>query len=113
MYMASDIALVTPVRDGMNLVALEYIAARGARGGNLIISEFAGAANLLPGARLVNPCNIDDVAAALSNALAEPSNEPRHMLEFVEHNTAQRWAEQFLVANCVSVAVKYNATRSA
>lgn len=96
MYKAADIALVTPVRDGMNLVALEYIAARGERGGSLILSEFAGAANLLPGARLVNPYNIDDIAMALGNALAEPLQEPYHMLEFVENNTAQRWAEQVL-----------------
>src|SRR5690606_11303914 len=65
MYRAADVALVTPVRDGMNLVALEYIAARGTAGGHLILSEFTGAAYQLPEARLVNPYNVREVSTAL------------------------------------------------
>ena len=96
MYRAAHVALVTPVRDGMNLVALEYVAARGKDGGHLILSEFAGAANQLPEARLVNPYNIKDVSMALNAALESEPADTRYMLEFVENNTAIRWAEQFL-----------------
>lgn len=96
MYRAADVALITPVRDGMNLVALEYIAARGKDGGHLILSEFAGAANQLPEARLVNPYNIKDVSAALHTALESEAPDWRFMQEFVETNTALRWSEQFL-----------------
>src|SRR5690606_3584210 len=96
MYQAADVALVTPVRDGMNLVALEYIAARGELGGSLILSEFAGAAYLLPGARLVNPYNIAEVAAALEEELGRETYDSSHMLDFVNENTSMRWAQLFL-----------------
>jgi trehalose 6-phosphate synthase/phosphatase len=96
MYQAADVALVTPIRDGMNLVALEYIAARGNLGARLILSEFAGAAYLLPGARLVNPYNIAEVAQALADELEGGPRDWSHMLDFVEENTSQSWAERFL-----------------
>lgn len=99
LYRAADIALVTPVRDGMNLVALEYLAARTDRGhGALILSEFAGAANSLPGARLVNPFNVTEVADALAAALEGPPNPEgfQHMMRFVEENTSMSWAQAFL-----------------
>lgn len=96
MYQAADIALVTPVRDGMNLVALEYIAARGKQGGSLILSEFAGAAYLLPGARLVSPYNVAEVADTLAEELESEHNESSHMLDFVNDNTSMSWANRFL-----------------
>lgn len=96
MYQAADVALVTPIRDGMNLVALEYIAARGELGGRLILSEFAGAAYLLPGAHLVNPYNVSEVAQALVDELEGGSRDWAHMLDFVEENTSQSWAQRFL-----------------
>jgi trehalose 6-phosphate synthase/phosphatase len=96
MYRAADLALVTPVRDGMNLVALEYIAARSKEPGHLILSEFAGAAYHLPEARLVNPYNVREVAGAINFALGTEPPEGKYMQEFVEANTAVRWAEQFL-----------------
>ncbi len=96
MYQASDVALVTPIRDGMNLVALEYIAARGSKGGSLILSEFAGAAYLLPGARLVSPYNIAEVADALADELERKHVDSTHMLEFVNENTSTAWATSFL-----------------
>jgi trehalose 6-phosphate synthase/phosphatase len=97
-YQAADIALITPVRDGMNLVALEYVAARGDRGGTLILSEFAGAAHYLAGARLVNPFDTSQLADAIYHALEdEPSSESfAHMLNFVQENTAMVWANRFL-----------------
>jgi trehalose 6-phosphate synthase/phosphatase len=82
----------------MNLVALEYVAARGERGGTLILSEFAGAAHCLPGARLVSPHSIGEVADALREAL-EQTPEPSafaHMLRFVNENTSAAWARKFL-----------------
>jgi trehalose 6-phosphate synthase/phosphatase len=96
MYQAADVALITPIRDGMNLVALEYIAARGQQGGSLILSEFAGAAYLLPGARLVNPYNVTDVAQTIGEELEQSSADPTHMLQFVNENTSMSWANRFL-----------------
>ncbi len=99
LYEAADVALVTPVRDGMNLVALEYVAARAQRAGTLILSEFAGAAHCLPGARLVNPYNLTQVATALREGLerSQPDRETfQHMLDFVQHNTSMQWANNFL-----------------
>src|SRR5690606_19444309 len=93
---AADVALVTPIRDGMNLVALEYIAARGNSGGSLVLSEFAGAAYLLPGARLVSPYNIADVADALADELERQHVDSTHLLEFVNENTSTAWASSFL-----------------
>ncbi len=99
LYRAADIALVTPLRDGMNLVALEYVAARGEQGGVLVLSEFAGAAHCLPGARLVNPHSVREVADVLDAELraATPDKASfRHMLDFVRENTAMAWANRFL-----------------
>lgn len=98
MYLAADVALITPVRDGMNLVALEYVATRGPQGGMLILSEFAGAANLLSGARLVSPYDISQVAEMIRECLEEtPTAEStNHMLEFVRENTSTYWAKSFL-----------------
>jgi len=97
LYRLADVALVTPLRDGMNLVCLEYIAARGDQPGALILSEFTGAAQCLSGAVLVNPYNTSEVAAALADALrGEPNDAFAHMREFVESNTSFVWAERFL-----------------
>ncbi len=99
LYRSADIALVTPLRDGMNMVALEYVAARRGRGGALILSEFCGAAHCLPGSRLVNPYNVSQVAGILADALENDGphlDSFRHMERFVEDNTASSWAEKFL-----------------
>ncbi len=99
LYRAADVALVTPIRDGMNLVALEYVAARGERGGTLILSEFTGAAHCLAGARLVNPYNASRMASVLAEALESDSPNSEsfgHMLNFVNENTSMRWANRFL-----------------
>ncbi len=98
MYQLADIMLVTPVRDGMNLVCLEYIAARGDTAGALLLSEFAGAASCLAGATLVNPHDTDGVARALADAIAsEPGAEAfEHMRAFTLDNTVGAWAGAFL-----------------
>src|SRR5438132_3878226 len=79
-YRAADVALVTPLRDGMNLVAKEFCAARIDNRGALVLSEFAGAAaELQNGALLVNPHDIDTVASVLARALrmTEPEQSLR------------------------------------
>ncbi len=99
LYRIADVAFITPLRDGMNLVALEYVSARGDAPGKLILSEFAGAASCLAGARLVNPHNVSRMADVLAEILAEtegPDIEFRQMQEFVASNTASVWADRFL-----------------
>jgi len=79
-YVAADLALVTPLRDGMNLVAKEYVASRVHDDGTLILSEFAGAAEDLPEAVRVNPYNMDDVAEQIRHALTMPLEEIRQRM---------------------------------
>jgi len=98
LYRLADVMLVTPVRDGLNLVCLEYIAARGDDPGCLVLSEFAGAASCVSGAMLINPHDTRQVAATLAEALTEGVSREsfEHMREFVYSNTAQAWARRFL-----------------
>ncbi len=79
-YVAADVMLVTPLRDGMNLVAKEYAASRIAGDGVLVLSEFAGAAEQLRAALIVNPYDIDAVAQTLSFATTMPITEQRQRM---------------------------------
>ncbi len=101
-YQAADVALLTPLRDGMNLVAKEYIAAHLGEDGALILSEFAGAAEELTQALLVNPYDIDAIAARIKQALAMAPNERaarmRAMRTHVHRNNLEHWSELFLSA---------------
>ncbi|MEP7246816.1 MAG: trehalose-6-phosphate synthase [Gammaproteobacteria bacterium] len=97
---AAQVALVTPVRDGMNLVAKEFVAAQDARDpGVLIISPMAGAARELKGALLVNPFDKRGMALALQNALHMPLEERRsrhrQMLDAIRRNDIHRWYGEF------------------
>jgi trehalose 6-phosphate synthase len=97
------IGLVTPLRDGMNLVAKEYVAAQDPEDpGVLVLSCFAGAAGELDGAVLVNPLDPDDIAEALDVALAMPAEERldrwRRMDAAVRETTAATWCRGFLAA---------------
>jgi len=69
LYAVSDVCLVTSTRDGMNLVSYEYIAAQKDRHGVMILSEFAGAAQSLNSAQIVNPWNTEEIAAAIYTAV--------------------------------------------
>jgi trehalose 6-phosphate synthase/phosphatase len=80
LYAIADVLLVTPMRDGMNLVAKEYIAARNDRRGVLILSETAGAAQELGEALVVNPNNVAEIAAAMRTALQMKPREQRLLL---------------------------------
>lgn len=100
MYSLADVALVTPLIDGMNLVAKEYLACQRDNPGLLILSEFAGAAEELFNAFLVNPYDARGVAEALSAALALSPEEKRArnraMRERVMRHDAQHWARSFI-----------------
>jgi trehalose 6-phosphate synthase len=103
LYRAARAGLVTPLRDGMNLVAKEYVAAQDPENpGVLILSRFAGAARECEGALLVNPYDPDSVAAAIGQALAMPLAErrERHQSSFrvLARNDIQTWADRFLSA---------------
>lgn len=101
LYAVTDVALVTSLRDGMNLVSYEFVACQDAKKGVLILSEFAGAAQSLgAGAILVNPWNITEVANSIAQALNMDSEEreKRHKHNFIHvtTHTAQEWAETFV-----------------
>jgi trehalose 6-phosphate synthase len=97
------IGLVTPVRDGMNLVAKEFVAAQDpADPGVLVLSTMAGAAEELKDAVLVNPHDVDDVAEGIRRGLVMPLDErrARHaaMLEVLRRNDIRAWRERFVAA---------------
>ncbi len=102
LYRAAAVMLVTPLRDGMNLVAKEFAAARTDGDGVLVLSEFAGAAEEMPEALQVNPFDIDGMADAIEQALAMPEAERRSRMERlsarVTHYDVHRWADDFLAA---------------
>jgi trehalose 6-phosphate synthase/phosphatase len=102
LYRAADVMLVTPVRDGMNLVAKEFVACRADEDGVLILSEFAGAADELTDALVVNPYDVDGVAAAIHDALSWPGPERRARMrklrDKVFGHDVHVWANEFLSA---------------
>ena len=100
LYRAADVMLVTPLRDGMNLVAKEFVASRTDRDGVLVLSEFAGAAAELGEALLVNPYDIDHMAVRIRQALLMPESERRSRMRAlrlrVMSHDADRWAQSFI-----------------
>jgi len=102
LYLAADIMLVTPFRDGMNLVAKEYVACRTDVTGRLVLSEFAGAAAELRGAFMVNPHDLDGIKEAIGLALkAGPKEAKARMLRMrrkVLRRDVSDWAQTFLSA---------------
>jgi trehalose 6-phosphate synthase len=101
LYRMSRIGLVTPLRDGMNLVAKEYVAAQAPDNpGVLVLSQFAGAAQELKSALIVNPYDIEATAAAIARAFAmqldERKDRWRAMMAVLRANSVHDWASQFL-----------------
>lgn len=100
LYAASHVALVTPLRDGMNLIAKEYIASRPDKTGVLILSEMAGASKDLAEALIINPNSAEEIAAALQTALEMPEVEQIRRNEVMQNRLRRydvvRWAEDFL-----------------
>src|SRR3954465_12777446 len=100
LYLAADVMLVTPVRDGMNLVAKEFVAARLDDTGVLVLSEFTGAAESLSSALLVNPYDTDGLKNVIDRAVHLPASDVSRrmalMRESVEAYDVHRWAASFL-----------------
>lgn len=99
-YTAGDVALVTPLRDGMNLVAKEYLASRDGRDGALVLSDECGAARELTDAFIVNPYDTEAVCEALHSALEIGSGEAKRrnaaMQARLKYRTASLWSTEFL-----------------
>ena len=102
LYRAADVMLVTPVRDGMNLVAKEFVASRTDEDGVLVLSEFAGAADELVEAVLVNPYDVDGLAERMHEALTMPGAERRRRMHALRAGVfahdVHHWVEAFLGA---------------
>lgn len=103
-YVSADVMWITPLRDGLNLVAKEFVATQGLCEGNgvLVLSEFAGAAAELKGALLTNPHDQTELAATLKQALTMPLSEredrQRQLFEIISHYDLARWGRDFLEA---------------
>ncbi len=102
LYLAADVMLVTSLRDGMNLVAKEYVACRDDESGALVLSEFTGAADELTGAFLVNPHDIEGMKDAIISAATVPPAEARRRMRAMRRRVREfdvnRWAASFLEA---------------
>ncbi|MBO3084999.1 trehalose-6-phosphate synthase [Cellulomonas sp. zg-ZUI188] len=108
LYLAADVMLVTALRDGMNLVAKEYVAARSDDRGALVLSEFTGAADELTGAVLVNPHDIDGMKDAITYAVHMDARESRKRMRRLRRRVLGHdvvaWSQDFLAAlNAVPV----------
>ncbi|OGT56859.1 MAG: glucosylglycerol-phosphate synthase [Gammaproteobacteria bacterium RIFCSPHIGHO2_12_FULL_63_22] len=103
-YAAADVMWITPLRDGMNLVAKEFVATQGLTNGKgvLVLSEFAGAAAELKGALLTNPHDSEEMVSTLRLALtmgeAERDDRQRTLFDIVRHYDLSRWGHDFLHA---------------
>ncbi|WP_221584065.1 trehalose-6-phosphate synthase [Microbacterium sp. G2-8] len=100
LYLAADVMLVTALRDGMNLVAKEYVAVRGDNTGVLVLSEFAGAADELGSALLVNPHDIEAMKETMMRAVAMPAPEQARRMKTMRRkvidNDVEKWGRTFL-----------------
>ena len=115
LYRGCDVALITPLRDGMNLVAKEFIASRPDQTGVLILSEMAGAAKEMGEALIINPFHHEDFAQALEQALTMPVEEQvrrnKLLQERLRRYDVNRWADDFIQA--MIAAQKTEAARRA
>ncbi len=100
LYRAADVMVVTPLRDGMNLVAKEYVACRQADNGALVLSEFAGAARELRQAYLVNPYDVDGMKDKLVQAMNDSPRSKARRMKIMRRQVAEHdidhWASAFL-----------------
>ena len=100
LYLAADVMLVTPFRDGMNLVAKEYVVCRTDHSGRLVLSEFAGAAAELRGAFMVNPHDLDGIKESIRQAIGTSEKVARSRMGRMRRSTTSRtvydWADSFM-----------------
>jgi len=105
-YSISDIALITPLRDGMNLIAKEYISTRIDKTGVLILSEMAGASKELVEAIIINPNDREEIASALKEALEISEGEQKRKIQIMQDRLARynimKWGDDFL-QNLISI----------
>lgn len=99
LYATSDVGLITPLRDGMNLVAKEYIASQKENAGILILSEMAGASSELTEALIINPTDIEEVAEAINKSLSMPEKDKRFKINKMQQRLKEynvyTWANDF------------------
>jgi len=100
LYTSSDVALITPVRDGMNLVAKEYVATRTRKNGVLILSEMTGASKELNESLLINPFNYEEIADSIKQALEMPETEQKQRMQALQKRVSRysvkKWANEFM-----------------
>jgi trehalose 6-phosphate synthase len=116
MFLAADVMLVTPLRDGMNLIAKEYVASRHDLGGALVLSEFTGAWDELHQAFICNPHDIEGVKQTIMRAITAPEDERRRRMRALRKRVAdhdvQRWASFFLESLASAPARPHRPTRA-
>ncbi|MDK2871135.1 MAG: trehalose 6-phosphate synthase/phosphatase [bacterium] len=99
-YRASDVILVTPIKDGMNLISKEFVASRKDLRGVIVLSEFAGSSKELGEAILVNPNSIDELSKAIENALEMPEEEQENRLKIMQERLRRynvlKWGTEFM-----------------
>jgi trehalose 6-phosphate synthase len=117
MFLAADIMLVTPLRDGMNLIAKEYVTCRNDLGGALVLSEFTGAWHELHQAFICNPHDIEGVKQTIMRAITAPEDERRRrmkaMRKRVSDHDVQQWASRYLQALASAPLKPHRPTRAA
>ena len=115
MFVAADMMLVTPLRDGMNLVAKEYVSCRNDLGGALVLSEFTGAWHELHQAFICNPHDIEGVKQTIMRAINTPEDERRRRMKAMRKRVAdhdvQRWASRYLEALASAPSVPHRVTQ--
>ena len=116
MFLAADVMLVTPLRDGMNLIAKEYVACRHDLGGALVLSEFAGAWHELHQAFICNPHDVEGLKQTIMRAITAPQDERRRRMKAlrkrVSDHDVQRWATRYLDALASAPARPHRPTRA-
>jgi trehalose 6-phosphate synthase len=116
MFLAADVMLVTPLRDGMNLVAKEYVTCRYDLGGALVLSEFTGAWHELHQAFICNPHDIEGVKQTIMRAITSPEDERRRRMKALRKRVAdhdvQRWATRYLEALASAPLKPHRPTRA-
>ncbi|MCL3781128.1 bifunctional alpha,alpha-trehalose-phosphate synthase (UDP-forming)/trehalose-phosphatase [Prolixibacteraceae bacterium JC049] len=100
LFSSSDVAMITPVRDGMNLVAKEYVASRTNKTGVIILSEMAGVAKEMGEAIIINPNNEEEIADSIKTALDMPLKEQRERMTLLQDRTKRydvfKWSREFI-----------------
>ena len=116
MFLAADVMLVTPLRDGMNLIAKEYVASRHDLGGALVLSEFTGAWDELHQAFICNPHDVEGVKQTIMRAITAPEDERRRRMKALRKRVSvhdvQRWATRYLEALASAPAKPHRPTRA-